>query len=62
MIARDSSQQLREDYTLKLPDILLFVAQRLYDCNDPLFDAFLSYMGDRTDNTDLDSFRIGIFL
>lgn len=60
MAAVNGFNQLREDYESRLPDILTFVAARLYERQDPLFDAFRSYMGDRRDTKDRDTFRLSL--
>lgn len=52
--------QLKKDYDSKLPDILQFVAQRLHETEDELFEPFVEYMGTRRDTTDLDTFCLGL--
>jgi len=52
--------QLKKDYESKLPDILQFVAQRLHETKDKMFESFVEYMRTRTDTTDLDTFCLGL--
>lgn len=60
MAAVEGYEQLQNNYECRLPDILKFVAARLHDRNDPLFHPFASYMQNRTDTTDKDTFRLGL--
>lgn len=60
MAAVEGHRQLQEDYESKLPDILSFISQRLYERKDSLFDAFASYLCDRRDTTDRDTFRLSL--
>jgi hypothetical protein len=59
-VAAKGCEQLAADYTKILPDILSFIAQRLHERMDPLFDKFASYMRSRSDTTDMDTFRLGL--
>jgi hypothetical protein len=59
-LAVTGCQQLKKDYDSKLPDILQFIAQRLYETEDELFAAFGEYMRTRADTTDLDTFCLGL--
>ena len=60
MAAVDGYNQLQDHYESHLPDIVKFVAQRLRERNDPLYDSFKSYMRDRIDTTDRDTFRLSL--
>ena len=59
-LATKGCDQLKKDYDSKLPDILQFIAQRLYETDDALFEAFGEYMRTRVDTTDLDTFCLGL--
>jgi hypothetical protein len=50
-------RQLRDDYGKRLPDILRFTAERLYDRDDPLLEPFLAYLARRDDPAATDTFR-----
>lgn len=52
--------QLQNDYSVRLPNILTFVAERLYERKDVLYESFRYYMRDRKDTTDIDSFHLGL--
>jgi hypothetical protein len=54
-------QQLQADYTREIPDMLAFTAARLFDRGEPLYDAFMEYMGSREDERERDSFRLLLF-
>lgn len=60
MAAINGYEQLLKDYESRLPDILAFIIARLHECNDPLFHHFASYMRDRRDTTEMDTFRLGL--
>ena len=60
MIAVQGSKQLQKDYESKLPDILSFIAQRLFETNNELFEPFMNYMRYRKDTTDIDTFRLSL--
>ncbi len=60
MIAVQGCQQLQKDYESKLPDILSFIAQRLWDTKSELFEPFMNYMRYRQDTTDIDTFRLSL--
>lgn len=62
MVAVAGCSQLKKDYENKLPDILPFMAARLYEAHNELFDAFADYLRTRRDTTDLDTFRLGLFV
>jgi hypothetical protein len=53
-------QQLKTDYSDKVPDMISFVLARLYDKQDLLFYDFLNYINKRQDLTSIDRFRIGL--
>lgn len=59
-VALEGCSQLQADYQSKLPDILKFISERLHERQDPLFDAFLNYLGDRLDTTDRDTFSLSL--
>lgn len=60
MAAVDGYKQLQSDYEAKLPDILSFIAARLHERDDLVYDAFRVYMRERMDTTALDSFRLSL--
>jgi len=57
----DASKQLSADYGEALPSMLKFIAERLQERSDPLFEAYMRYMRDRRDLSGFDSFRIFLF-
>lgn len=52
--------QLQNDYSVRLPNILTFVAERLYERKDALYESFRSYMRNRKDTIDMDTFHLGL--
>jgi hypothetical protein len=60
IIAVAGCNQLKKDYDSKLPDILQFIAQRLHETKDEIFEAFVEYIGTRADTTDIDTFCLGL--
>ena len=60
MAAVNGYKQLQNNYESELPAILKFVAARLYDQKDSLFEAFMSYLGDRNDTRVKDKFRLSL--
>lgn len=60
-VAVDGHNQLCADYESKLPDILTFIAYRLFEREDPLFAAFRAYLRTRRDTAEDDTFRLGLF-
>ena len=60
LAALQGYQQLKTDYSDKVPDMISFMLARLYDKNDPLFYDFLNYINKRQDLTSIDRFRIGL--
>ncbi len=50
-------RQLRADYAKRMPDILIFTAQRLHETGDHLALPFMQYLGDRRDAA-MDSFHV----
>ncbi len=58
--AIDGCRQLQSDFNDYLPDMLTFISANLFERNDPLFHAFATYMRDRTDAKDLDTFRLSL--
>lgn len=53
-------EQLKKDYSEKIPQMIRFVLARLYERGDPLFDDFLNYLHDRRDMTNIERFRLGL--
>jgi len=53
-------EQLKNEYTTKLPAMLTFVAQRLYERSDALFEPFKLYLSDRSDNIGKDKFVLSL--
>jgi hypothetical protein len=60
MVAVDGCKQLEKDYESRLPDILTFIAARLHERNDPVYEAFKAYMRTRQDTTEQDTFRLSL--
>lgn len=63
VVAVEGSTQLQKDYDSETPAILPFVFTQLRKERgeeDPLFQAFSSYLADRGDNKHLDTFRLGL--
>jgi hypothetical protein len=58
--AIDAYKQLKSDYDSKLPAILQFILNRLYELNNPLSVPFLLYLRDRDDTSGIDTFRISL--
>jgi hypothetical protein len=58
--AVDGYRQLLSDYENKLPEILVFVAHRLWEQRHSLFGAFASYLADRDHGIENDTFRLGL--
>ncbi len=52
------SSQLAADLDSKLPDILTFTAQRLFERAHPLYGPFRQYLLDRRDTSDRDTARL----
>jgi hypothetical protein len=50
--------QLKINYESRSFDILYFIAQRLHESKDPFFDPFASYMRDRDNDDDIDTFKL----
>ena len=50
-------RQLRDDYAKRLPDVLRFTGERLYENVDGLFDPFMAYLA-RRDDAGGDTFRL----
>lgn len=61
IVAVDAAKQLKADYESRLPEILDFIAERLWNTRQEVFHAFAIYMRDRRDTTDLDTFCIGLW-
>src|SRR5260370_41759686 len=64
-VAVEGYRQLKSDYEDELPQTLSFISQRLFEQRHnnemkALFNAFKSYMQDRTDTTEKDSFRLSL--
>lgn len=62
MVAVDASKQLKEDYDSNYPSILTFMMEELLKQgeDDPTFLAFCSYLEDRQDNRNKDSYRLSL--
>jgi len=58
--AAEGLNQLKSDYSKEIPDIILFVLNRLEERNDPLLPAFQSYFLNRKDMTDNECFYLGL--
>ncbi|HEX6806881.1 MAG TPA: Hachiman antiphage defense system protein HamA [Gemmatimonadaceae bacterium] len=58
--AVEGATQLATDQEQDLPDMLLFVAARLYERGDPLFQPFAKYLGSRS-TEHADSSRLLLF-
>jgi Cap4 SAVED domain len=58
--AIDACKQLEDTYNSNFPDILRFVYARLAESKSSLCDAFETYMEDRNDTRDKDTFRISL--
>lgn len=61
MVAVEGCKQLADDYAERLPGILQFVSQRLYERRHSLLEPFVEYMRSREDLTGMDSFRLAVF-
>lgn len=51
-------EQLQADYSKKIPYILIFTSQQLHQQKSDLFKGFASYLRNRTDDPNLDAFRL----
>src|SRR5712692_388317 len=58
--AAEGYNQLVRDYSEKLPQMVLFVLNRLAERKDPLFDAFLNYAFDRRNTVEAERFHLGL--
>jgi hypothetical protein len=58
--AVEAWNQLVDDYSKKLPDMISFVLARLFERGDPLFNDFLNYASDRKNAAGIDRFCIGL--
>lgn len=58
--AKTGYTQLKEDYLKKFPDMIRFVAERLLEKSDPLFNAFVAYLFERRETVARESFFIGL--
>lgn len=52
--------QLKQKYSVNLPEILIFNLQRMDELNHPLYLAFKEYLRNRTPGQNVDSFWIGL--
>jgi len=52
--------QLMKERVEALPDILVYVANRLFELQSPLFESFAAYLGDRADTRQMESCAIGL--
>ncbi len=57
--AVEGYNQLVTDYSQRLPQMILFILNRLAERNDPLFEVFLGYALDRRDTLGLERFHLG---
>lgn len=57
----EGMRQLTADYAKQIPDMLTFIAARLYDQVSPLYDPFMEYMCSRDDERQRDAFRLLLF-
>ncbi len=57
-IAREGYAQLLGDYTSAAVDMLWFVAERMHERGDPLYEPFMQYFWDRADTRQKDVFRL----
>jgi len=53
-------RQLKEDYSQRIPDMILFVLSRLYENEDPLFEDFFKYVSTRKDMSGIERFCLGL--
>jgi hypothetical protein len=53
-------QQLKSDYSEKVPDMISFILARLYDSKDPLFFDFLNYINNRQNMASIDRLKLGL--
>jgi hypothetical protein len=56
----DGYNQLKINYESRSLDILNFIAERLYERNDPFFGPFACYMRERDNDEDIDTFRLSL--
>ena len=52
--------QLAKERAEAFPDILVYVANRLFELQSPLFESFAAYLGDRADTQQIESCAIGL--
>ncbi len=60
-VAVEGCRQLADDYSEKVPGILSFISQRLFERNDSRLEPFLAYLRSRDDLTNIDTFRLAVF-
>ena len=53
-------EQLREDHNLRFPEMLRFVALRLFEQASPLYHDLMAHMRDRQDTTEKESFGVSL--
>ena len=58
--ASDSYYQLMDAYNSQTPSIIKYIASKLKEKNDSLYDNFLLYLQERRDSRDRDNFQIGL--
>ena len=54
----EGSRQLEQDYSKKIPYILIFTSQQLHKQNPKLFNCFARYLRNRSEDRNLDTFRL----
>ena len=60
LAAVEGYAQLKADHSKSIPDILMFVAARLWERGDPLAPVLMRYMRSRSQTPDVDTFRLGL--
>jgi hypothetical protein len=58
MIAVNGYEQLRQVKDSQFPLILRFICERLHERRDPLFQPFFSYLSNRRDTSEMETFRL----
>jgi len=59
-VGLEGYSQLKINYESRSYDILNFIAERLYERKDPFFDPFRSYMSERDNDDDKDTFKLSL--
>lgn len=58
--AKEAYEQLKDTFESSFPHILKFIAARLMEQKDPLYQNFMDYLSERRDKRNMDTFRIGL--